>query len=222
MVNEILNYIKTALTSDVASIKEVLGMLIMVAVLSLYEFIIYKVVSRKAIYNKAMHTSIMVIPFFIAGIVMCLQSNLVITLGTIGALAIIRFRTAIKDPSDMVYILWSIFIGITCGCELYRMCILTSIVVTIVLICINLSHVLFKNPFILVINAREDIEKELETTIKKYSKTCRIKSRNFTSDGVDYVFEISLKKDNSLTSDLSQNNKIKQFSLLEFDNEDIM
>lgn len=221
-MSEILNYIKVSMSSDVASVKEILGMLIMVVVLALYEFVVYRLVSHRTLYNKAMHTTIMVVPFFIAGIVMCLQSNLVITLGTIGALAIIRFRTAVKDPVDMIYILWSVFIGITCGCELYRMCILTSIVVTIVLIGINLCSSFTSGSHILVINAKEDIEKELIEIIKKHTKSLRIKSKNFTSSGVDYVFEISVKKNSTLQDDLKALDKINQFSILEFDNEDIM
>ena len=80
--------------------------------LSFYEYNVYKKLSHRACYSKAFHTGITMIPFFISTIILCLQSNLIITLGTIGALAIIRFRTAVKDPIDMIYILWAIHIGI--------------------------------------------------------------------------------------------------------------
>lgn len=94
-----------------------LAVLIMTGILALYEFIVYQVVLRRSLYNKAFNMSIAVLPFFISTIILCLQSNLVITLGTIGALAIIRFRTAVKDPVDLIFVLWSIHIGITCGCQ---------------------------------------------------------------------------------------------------------
>jgi ABC-type spermidine/putrescine transport system permease subunit II len=104
-----------------------------VLLLPVYEFVIYRVVSHRAFYNRSFHISIAVIPFFISTIILCLQSNIVITLGTIGALAIVRFRTAVKDPVDMIYILWSIHTGIICGCQLYEVAVLTSLLVTIVL-----------------------------------------------------------------------------------------
>ena len=69
----------------------------MVLILSIYKFVIYRLVSHRAFYNRAFHICIAVLPFFISTIILCLQSNLVITLETIGALAIIRFRTAVKD-----------------------------------------------------------------------------------------------------------------------------
>ena len=97
-----------------------MAVLLMVLVMSVYEFIVYRLVSHRSFYNKSFNISIAALPFFIATIILCLQSNLVITLGTIGALAIIRYRTAVKDPVDMLYILWSVHTGIVCGCQLYE------------------------------------------------------------------------------------------------------
>lgn len=223
IITEIINTILSRVGHDVGSIAEILSMLLMVLILSLYEFVIYRLVSHKSIYNKSFHISLMIIPFFIGAIVMALQSNLVITLGTIGALAIIRYRTAIKDPVDMVYILWSVFVGIACGCQLYELCIFTSLIVTLVLVLINLlSGKLLSNPFVLVINSNDDVEKEITTIVNNYSKKYRLKSRNYTSTGVDYVYEINTKNPSELTESLKSLDSIKQLSLIEYDTEDIM
>ncbi|MBQ0036975.1 MAG: MgtC/SapB family protein [Firmicutes bacterium] len=223
MINDFINALISSIGHDVGSVGEILAMLFMVTIMSLYEFVVYRLVSHKSMYNKSFHISIMIIPFFIGAIVMALQSNLVITLGTIGALAIIRYRTAVKDPVDMMYILWSIFVGIACGCQLYELCILTSIVVTIILLVINLtSGKLFRNPYVLVINAKEDKEEEITKLIVENSKSYRLKSRNYTSNGVDYVYEVDTKTPSSITSVINELDYIKQFSLIEYDNEDIM
>ena len=111
----------------------ILSVLIVVLLLSIYEFLIYRFVSHRTFYNKSFNISLTIIPFFIATIILCLQSNLVITLGTIGALAIIRYRTVVKDPIDMVYILWAVHTGIICGCQLYEVAVLTSIFVCIII-----------------------------------------------------------------------------------------
>lgn len=86
----------------------IISVLVMVLLLSVYEFIIYRFVSHRSFYNKSFNITIAILPFFISTIILCLQSNIIITLGTIGALAIIRFRTAVKDPVDMLYLLWSV------------------------------------------------------------------------------------------------------------------
>lgn len=111
-----------------------LSVLLVAGILALYEYIVYQIILRRSLYNKAFNISIAVLPFFISAIILCLQSNLVITLGTIGALAIIRFRTAVKDPVDLIFILWSIHIGITCGCQLYEIAIVTSLIATLALV----------------------------------------------------------------------------------------
>lgn len=66
-----------------------------------------------------------------------MQSNLVISLGMVGALSIVRFRTAIKDPMDLIFLFWSISIGIICGAEMYKIGMIMSLVLTIGLFCWN-------------------------------------------------------------------------------------
>lgn len=223
MINDIINALTIRIGHDVGTVAEILAMLLMTLVMAFYEFMVYRLVSHKSMYNKSFHISIMVIPFFIGAIIMALQSNVVVTLGTIGALAIIRFRTAVKDPVDMLYILWSIFVGITCGCQLYELCILTSAIVTIVLLGINLvSQGLLRNPYVLVINCNSNIEDELNSKIKENSKRYRLKSRNFTSSGVDYIYQVETKNPSNLTNIINDIKEVKQFSLLEYDNEDVM
>ncbi len=199
----------------------ILSVLLAVLILSAYEFIVYRFVSHRAFYNKAFNICIAIIPFFIAMIIMTLQSNLVITLGTIGALAIIRFRTAVKDPIDMLYILWAVFIGITCGCQLYEVAVLTSIVVTIILIVFENVHLGGSRPIVLVFHCNEQAENQILEIIKSTTKRYKIKSRNYTSKGMDYVVELSTKKPEALTEKL-RNTSIEKFSIIEYDCDDIV
>ncbi len=222
-ISEVLSALFSRVGYDVAPLSTIISVLVVTLIMSVYEFVVYRLVSHRAIYNKQFHVAILVIPFFISSIVMALQSNIVITLGTIGALAIIRFRTAIKDSTDMIYLLWSIYVGITCGCRLYESCILTSLTVTVILLAVNLlGGKLFKNPYILIVNSKEDIEDKLSEAIKNNTKSLRLKSRNYTNKGVNYVYELSLKNPEDLTKAIRQLEGIDQFSLLEYDSNDII
>ena len=118
-------------------INVILSVLFFTLILSLYEFVIYRYISKRTVYNKELNISIITLPFFISTIILALQSNLVITLGTIGALAIIRYRTAIKDPINMTYILWAVHTGIVCGCQLYELGLITSLFASIVIYVLN-------------------------------------------------------------------------------------
>lgn len=196
----------------------ILSVLLMVTILAIYEFFVYRFISHRSFYNKSFNITIATLPFFISTIILCLQSNIIITLGTIGALAIIRFRTAIKDPTDMLYLLWSVYIGIICGCQLFEVGVLTCVLVTIVLII--LEHLNFgKKPFVLILHSSEDIEKQLQETLKASYK---IKSRNYTSKGYDYAIEFTTKDMEKIKQELANNEKVEKYSIIEYDADDIV
>lgn len=198
----------------------VYSVLLMVLLLSIYEFIVYRLVSHRAFYNRSFNICIAVLPLFISTIILSLQSNIVITLGTIGALAILRFRTAVKDPVDMLYLLWSVHTGITCGCQLYRVSILTSLAVTIMLIC--MEHISFgKRPVVLVIHCAPEAESSILERIKMHTRRFRVKSRNFTERGLDMVLELSVKDLGKLTDDIREA-AAERFSVIEYDSDDVL
>lgn len=196
------------------------SVLLMVLFMALYEFVVYRVVSHRAFYNRSFNICIAVLPFFIATIILCLQSNIVITLGTIGALAILRFRTAIKDPVDMLYLFWSVHIGIVCGCQLYEISVLTSLVVTIILVVMNYISV-GGRPFVLVLQCNLEEDEKILNAIKEITSKYRIKSRNYTSKGMNYVIEFSVKNPQIVTNKLKELN-VEKFSVIEYDSEDVI
>lgn len=199
----------------------VLTVLVMTAILALYVFVIYRLVSHREFYNKAFNIAIAVLPFFIATIILCLQSNIVITLGTIGALAIIRFRTAVKDPVDMLYLLWSVHIGICCGCQLYEVAVLTSIAVTIALLVFD-KVAIGRKPYILVAHTRSAKEDALKKLLDKNTRRYRIKSRNYTAKGMDYAVEIRVRNPQALADILKSSKEVERFSIIEYDADDII
>lgn len=199
----------------------ILSVLLMVLFLALYEFLVYRFVSHRSFYNKSFNITIAILPFFISTIILCLQSNIIITLGTIGALAIIRFRTAVKDPVDMLYLLWSVYVGIICGCQLFEVGVLTSILVTIVLVV--LDHMNFgRRPLILILHSNKDIEQELQDSFKEKKISHKIKSRNYTNKGYDYAIELTTKDIEGLKKDLANNDYVSKYSIIEYDADDIV
>lgn len=199
----------------------IISVILMAGILSAYEFVVYRAVLRKSLYNKAFNLTIAMLPFFVSTIILCLQADIVVTLGTIGALAIIRFRSAIKDPVDMIFLLWSIHIGITCGCQLYAVAILTSLAATAALFLLNYFS-REKGSQILVVQMDKPDEALLMEVLKPYSGKIHIKSRNHTKKGSNYVAELSVKNPAALTKVLSDEITIQRFSLMEYDSDDII
>lgn len=219
-ISRTIDHIFNSYANQTLGTAQIVSVLLVALVLAMYEFAVYRVVSHRAFYNKSFNICIAVLPFFIATIVMCLQSNIVITLGTIGALAILRFRTAVKDPVDMLYLLWSVHIGIVCGCQLYEVAVLTSLVVTMVLLLMNYISI-GRRPFVLVFQCAPDADLEILRNIKEVTSRFRIKSRNYTARGMNYVIEFSVKDPNVLIERL-KGLEIEKFSVVEYDSEDVI
>ena len=218
---EIFENIFNTYSNESITTVTILSVLLMVTLLAIYEFIIYRFVSHRSFYNKSFNITIAILPFFISTIILCLQSNIIITLGTIGALAIIRFRTAIKDPVDMLYLLWSVYVGIICGCQLFEVGVLTSIIVTVILLV--LEHLKFgRKPFVLILHSEEDIEKEIKNYFTAKKSSYKFKSRNYTNRGYDYAIEFTTKDIEGLKKELSNNNKVSKYSIIEYDADDIV
>ena len=220
-MSNILENLVSTYSSESINTTTIISMLVMVLFLAVYEFVVYRFVSHRSFYNKSFNITVAVLPFFISAIILCLQSNVVITLGTIGALAIIRFRTAVKDPVDMLYLLWSVFIGIICGCQLYEVGILTSVIVTLVLILFE--HLTFgRKPYVLILHSDKDVEEELTKMFASKKISNRFKSRNYTSKGFDYAIEFTYKDIKELNKELSKNERISKYSIIEYDADDIV
>lgn len=221
-IEQILSGIEAGFKNEQISTSAIVTVLLVASALSIYEFLIYRFVSKRSFYVKQFNIALAVIPIFIATIIMALQSNIVITLGTIGALAIIRFRTAVKDPIDMLYLLWSVHNGIVCGTGLYEVGILTSIVATVLVLVLDILP-LKKAPYLLVINA-EDIKTEtiIVSTIKEYSCYQRIKSRNITNNGLDMIIEMRTKHESELLEKVSKIPGVKNMSLVTHDGESVI
>ncbi len=189
--------------SDFSAVKIVVTLLI-TFLISLYIFMLYRVTTKNTFYNKGFNVSMAAISMVTAGIVMAMQSNLVISLGMVGALSIVRFRTAIKDSMDLFYLFWSIGVGIMCGASLYELAILVSLGVTLVVIVFSALPLSF-SPYILILKTTRDVsEKDLTEVIAKYSKYLRINSKNISISDVNYIIEIRTKQSGELVEELSK------------------
>ena len=189
------------------------------ALIALYIFVIYRVVTRKTFYSKTFNISLVALAVVTSAIILAMQSNLVISLGMVGALSIIRFRTAIKDPMDLVFLFWSISIGIICGAGLYEIALLTSLLVTVGIIGLDLIPT-SKAPMMLVVNATElDAEEAIVNAAKAAGKLCKVKSRNYSAGHLDMIIEVRVANEAELVKTVSDIAAVTSVSLISHDGE---
>lgn len=203
---------------DITTAK-IVATLFVSALLALYVFAIYRLVTRKVFYSKNFNISLAAMSIITAAIILAMQSNLVISLGMVGALSIVRFRTAIKDPMDLVFMFWSISIGIICGAGLYEVALVTSVAVTVFILVLDMIPV-SKAPMMLVINSSQmDSEQQILDIVRKYSKSYKVKSRNLSKGRLDMVVELRVKDESALVSEVAALEGMIGASLIAHDGE---
>ena len=206
-------------TSGNLSSKAVVMIILFTALISAYIFLTYRLVNKKAFYNKSFNVALPALAIITAAIILTIQSNIVVSLGMVGALSIVRFRTAIKDPMDLVFLFWSISVGIMCGASCFSVAIITSIVVTIGILAAEWTPIA-KAPQILLINSCDcRNEKEILRMVKKYCSLYKVKARNLTKDHLDMAIEVRVKEEGELVNSLVGLENVISASLVAHDGE---
>ena len=187
--------------------------------LALYIFFVYRIVTRKTFYSKNFNITLAVVTVFTAALILTMQSSVVLSLGMVGALSIVRFRTAVKDPMDLAFLFWSISVGIFCGAGLAEVAVILSVVITVGILVLDQMPVA-KAPMILVVNAEDlDLEERITQTAKQYVKHMQVKSRNMTDTALDLVIELRTGEGTALVRDIKKIPGVTAVSLLAHDGE---
>lgn len=165
--------------------------------IALYIFFIYKKTFSGVMYSSAFGVSIMAMTLITALIILAVTSNVILSLGMVGALSIVRFRTAVKEPLDIAFLFWSISVGIVVGAGLIPLAVIGSLFIGIVLL-IFVNHKNDETPYILIFKADNDfIEQEAMKVISSESKKHLVKSKIIFKEGIEITVEVRLKNNST-------------------------
>lgn len=196
------------------SSKSILLILMTAGILGLYLFLVYRIVNRKSVYSKSFNISLVAMAIITAAIIISIQTSVVISLGMVGALSIVRFRTAIKDPMDLIFLFWSIGVGIMCGAGQFELAGITCVGLTVLILILE-SIPMVKAPMVLVVNLSRSISEEtIKDILKDLSKNYRIKSRSIKNSVKELVIELRTSQESELMDRLSDMEGINSVSLL--------
>lgn len=206
---------------NILTFPDIILMLVIAGFIGVYIFFIYNLVCKRTFYSKSFAISLIAITIITSLIILTIKQSIVISLGMVGALSIVRFRTPVKEPIDLVFIFWSIAMGIICGANIYEVACLGSVVVTLVLLLLNhLPN--FHNSLLLVINAEKNFNEEyIIKLLEKYSKDYSIRSRNLNKENFDLIIEIKIEKDkeSEFVKEVSSIDLVYNVSLMTHDGE---
>ncbi len=185
---------KSSFLENIASFSA-LDMVIAMAlafVVGLFVFFVYKKTYTGVMYSAGFGVSLIAMTMITTLVILAVTSNIILSLGMVGALSIVRFRTAIKEPLDIAFLFWSIAAGIVLGAGLLPLAILGSVFIGIILVLfVNKKSV--DSPYILVISSEgemqeDEILKRIAQSVKKYS----VKSKIISHSGMEFTLEVRL------------------------------
>lgn len=206
-------------TSGDVRVTYVAAILGITCLIACYIFMVYRLVTSKTFYSKNFNISLAAIAVITAAIIIAVQSSIVISLGMVGALSIVRFRTAVKEPMDLCFLFWSIAVGICCGARMTEVACILSVVLTILVIILDRLPI-GRAPMILIANL-DDAKKEPDfmKKVESYCKYYKIKARNLSSDKCNLVIEIRVKQEYELVQSLSEMPGVINVSMVSHDGE---
>lgn len=193
--------------------------LLVAGLIGVYVFAAYRLLCRKAFYNKNFSISLIAIAVITAAIILTVQSNVVISLGMVGALSIVRFRTAIKDPMDLAFLFWSISVGIICGAGLALIAVALSVVLSVAIWIFNAIPVAKAPVLVLVTTGDIDGEAGIMEVVSKHCKWAAVKSRTLTPEQLDLVIEVRAANEAALASAVMSMDRVSTVSVIDHDGE---
>lgn len=171
-------------------------------------YLSYRFSHSRAVYSARFNVSLLMLTIVTTMVMSVIGNNIALSLGMVGALSIVRFRTAIKDPRDAVYIFWCIVVGICCGVSEYVISSLGSAIIFLLLLIFG--YVKSNDRYLLIIHGENSTEEEIEKSVLVfYEGRATMRVKNTTANRVEYIYELSQriiekykKGENSITKNL--------------------
>ena len=198
---------------------EIIVCMLVTVLIAVYIFAIYRVMTRASFYNRNFNLSLIALAVITAAVILTIQSNIVISLGMVGALSIVRFRTAIKDPMDLVFLFWSISVGIICGAGFAVIAVVASVVLTVIILLFDRMPVSRAAVILLVNTSDYKTESRIMDVVKQYCSMYQVKARNLTKDKLNMAIEVRTDAGGSLVEQLMDLESVTSASLVDHDGE---
>ena len=190
---------KSSFIENVTSVS-ILDMVIAMALafcLGLFIFFVYKKTYSGVMYSAGFGTTLIALTMITTLVILAVTSNVVLSLGMVGALSIVRFRTAIKEPLDIAFLFWSIAAGIVLAAGMIPLAVFGSILIGIILL-VFVNKKEKTNPYILVVSCRDSgSEKAVKEFLDKRSTRSIVKSKTVQKGNVELNLEVRIKDDNT-------------------------
>ncbi len=202
------------------SVTDTLLGMVFAAVIGLFIFAIYKKTFHGVMYSSGFALSLIGLCLVTTLVIMAVTSNVVLSLGMVGALSIVRFRAAIKEPMEIVYLFWAIAAGIVIGAGMIPLAVIGSAIIGAILV-VFANRKIHENPYILILNCGDGkAEEEALGMVKKEVERFVVKSKTVNSAGIELTAEVRMKDaDTSFVNRLDGIERVDGVTLVSYNGE---
>ena len=186
--------IKDLFTSNLSAIEVVLTLVLALAV-GVFVYFIYKKTFAGVMYSRNFNVSLILLTLVTSLVIMLISNNLTMSLGMVGALSIIRFRTAVKDPIDTVFMFWAVGEGIAIGAGFGDIAVISSIVIGVIMVIFTAFKGKMSMPYLLIIHYDNRASQNVKALVKKLPGA-KMKSKTVRENGVELTLELRLPQNN--------------------------
>lgn len=189
-------------------------LLLAAGILGIYLFFVYWFMTENSFYSKSFNVSLILMCVITAAIIVTIQSSVVVSLGMVGALSIVRFRTAVKDPLDLIFMFWSISVGIICGAGMVGLAVMLTLGSTVLVVVFSRLPEARKSMLLVVNAANNDCAEAVFRTVSRYDKHYAVKSRSLTKENVDFLMEVRTRDSEGLLRELNEMEEVLSVSMV--------
>lgn len=181
--------------------------------------LVYKKTFRGVLYNPSFSITLVLLTMVTSSVVMAIGSNVALSMGMVGALSIVRFRTAVKDPIDTGYMFWSITMGILIGTKYYLPAMVVVVGISTVMLIASFVRIRTSESYLLVVHfdpiAEQEIDAELHRSVKNY----RVRSKTITRSGAEMTVELQLSQRSDVVGHMLDISGVHDATLVSCQNE---
>ncbi len=198
---------------------KIVFLLLAAGAIGLYLFLVYRNQSKGAFYSRDLNITLAALPVIVCGILIAMQTSLVVSLGMVGALSIVRFRNAVKNPLDLLYVFWAVSAGIMCGVGLVLLALLLCAAVTLLVVLLQFVPGA-KTTSVVVLRSGKEVDwNAVKELLQKHGKNVKEKSRSRQAGQTEIIYELFTREEDNLIGELEKLETIEQIHFLSHDGE---
>ncbi len=173
---------------------DVAQVLLFALIASVIISLVYRKTYRGVLYNPSFSTTLILLTLVTSPVVMAIGSNVALSMGMVGALSIVRFRTAVKDPIDTAFMFWSITMGILIGTRSYIISLIVVALISVIMIALSFVRMRTNENYLLVLHYDPAAEQEIDAELHRGVKSYRVRSKTITRAGAEMTVDLRLSQ----------------------------